>query len=167
MEISVPSASYLLGGAVNGAILAFVAYLLSRYVRDIAGRALLAVVLVATGGFYVGFAITAGAGPHWVVLELVQTGVLATFAVLGLRRFPYWLAAGWALHPLWDIPLHLWGPGHAFAPEAYAVSCLTYDWAVALYVIIAYTATGTTRFRGRRALMTTAHQESRQHRPTT
>jgi hypothetical protein len=151
MEILSLTPSYLWGGALNGAVLALVAFLLSRYLREIVGRALLAVVLVAAGGFYVGFAITAGADPGWVALELAQAAVLAAFAVLGLRRSPYWLAAGWALHPFWDIPLHLWGPGHAFAPEAYAVSCLTYDWAVALYVVIAYTTTGTTRFRSRRA----------------
>jgi hypothetical protein len=165
MDTSSLLTNYLLGGALNGAILALVAFLLSRYWRDIAGRALLAVVLVAAGGFYVGFAVTAGAGTGWVALELAQTGILATFAVLGLRRSPYWLAAGWALHPFWDIPLHLWGPGHAFAPEAYAVSCLTYDWAVALYVVIAYTATGTTRFRSRRPVTMPAHQGHLQHHP--
>jgi hypothetical protein len=151
MEILSLTPSYLWGGALNGAVLALVAFLLSRYLREIVGRALLAVVLVAAGGFYVGFATTAGAGPGWVALELAQAAVLDAFAVLGLRRSPHWLAAGWALHPFWDIPLHLWGPGHAFAPEAYAVSCLTYDWAVALYVVIAYTTTGRTRFRSRHA----------------
>ncbi|MEX5237418.1 DUF6010 family protein [Kocuria arenosa] len=163
METTALSANYLLGGAINGAILALVAYLLSRYLRESIGRVLLAVVLVAAGGFYVGFAVTAGAGPGWVALELTQAGILATFAVLGLRRSPYWLAAGWALHPFWDIPLHLWGPGHAFAPEAYAVSCLTYDWVVALYVLIAYTATGTPRFRNRRSVTMPARQQFLQH----
>ncbi|WP_309124952.1 DUF6010 family protein [Kocuria sp.] len=109
--------NYLLNGAVGDAVLALVAFLISRYLRQTAGRALLAVVLVTAGGFYVGFAATAGAGAGWVTLELAQAVVLAALAVLGLRRSPYWLAAGWALHPFWDIPLHLWGPGHAFAPE--------------------------------------------------
>lgn len=165
METTALSANYLLGGAINGAILAIVAVLLSRYLREIIGRVLLALVLVAAGGFYVGFAITAGAGPGWVALELAQAGILAAFAVLGLRRSPYWLAAGWALHPFWDIPLHLWGPGHAFAPEAYAVSCLTYDGVVALYVVIAYTATGATRFQ-RRPVTMPAHQRRLQHHLT-
>ena len=165
MGTSSPVANYLLDGAVGGAVLALMAFLLSRYLREIIGRALLAAVLVAAGGFYVGFAVTAGAGPGWVALELAQAGILAAFAVLGLRRSPHWLAAGWALHPLWDIPLHLWGPGHAFAPESYAVSCLTYDWVVALYVVIAYTATGTPRFRSPRPVTMPVGQRSLQHHP--
>jgi hypothetical protein len=166
METLSLTPSYLLGGAINGALLALVAFLLSRYLREVVGRALLAAVLIAAGGFYVGFALTAGAGAGWVTLELAQAIVLAVFAVLGLRRSPYWLAAGWALHPFWDIPLHLWGPGHAFAPEAYAVSCLTYDWAVALYVVIAYTAAGTTRFRSRRPVKKATHERYLQHHST-
>jgi hypothetical protein len=52
---------------------------------------------------------------------------------LGLRGSPMWLAAGWALHPVWDIALHYFGPGRAVAPETYAIACLSYDLLVAAY----------------------------------
>ncbi len=58
--------------------------------------------------------------------------------VWGLFRSPVWLAAGWALHPVWDLGLHYFGPGHAFAPDAYAVTCLSFDLLVAGYVAIRY-----------------------------
>ena len=58
--------------------------------------------------------------------------------LLGVRRSPLWLAAGWALHPLWDIALHYVGPGHAFAPETYTIACLSYDLLVAAYIVVAY-----------------------------
>ena len=57
---------------------------------------------------------------------------------LGLRRSPLWLAAGWALHPVWDIALHFFGPGRAFAPETYTIACLSYDLVVAGYIVAAY-----------------------------
>jgi hypothetical protein len=47
-------------------------------------------------------------------------------------------ASGWALHPVWDIALHYFGPGASFAPVAYTVSCLTFDLAVAAYIAVAY-----------------------------
>ena len=56
-------------------------------------------------------------------------------AVAGVRGSPWWLVAGWALHPVWDVPLHYLGPGHAFAPESYAIACLSWDWVIAAYLI--------------------------------
>ena len=52
-------------------------------------------------------------------------------AFLGLRRSQWWLVAGWAFHPAWDMALHYFGPGHAFAPAPYALACMTWDPTVA------------------------------------
>lgn len=30
------------------------------------------------------------------------------------------------------------GPGNAFAPDFYAIACITFDWLVTLYIVIAY-----------------------------
>jgi hypothetical protein len=49
---------------------------------------------------------------------------------------PYWIAAGWAAHPLWDFPLHYLGPGHSFAPESWAIACVSFDLVVAVYIVI-------------------------------
>jgi hypothetical protein len=45
-----------------------------------------------------------------------------------------WLAAGWALHPIWDAALHLQGSGAAHAPEWYVVACISFDLPVAAYI---------------------------------
>jgi hypothetical protein len=42
-------------------------------------------------------------------IELRQVSAIGTVALLGLPGSPYWLAAGWALHPLWDYLLHYLG----------------------------------------------------------
>ena len=129
---------FLLGGAINALALVILAYLLSRYVGEIYGRALLAIVLVIAGGAYVGFAVAGNASGLWFLAELVQAVALGAFALLGLRGSPYWLAAGWAIHPLWDVVLHYLGAGHAFAPEAWAISCVSFDLLVAAYIALAH-----------------------------
>jgi hypothetical protein len=34
--------------------------------------------------------------------------------------------------------LHYIGPGHSFTPWAYAIACVSFDWLVAIYIVIAY-----------------------------
>ena len=129
---------FLLGGAVYALALVIIAYLLSRFMGGIYGRALLAIMLVIAGGTYVGFAVAADAGAMWFLAELAQAVVLGALALLGLRGSPYWLAAAWAIHPIWDVVLHYLGAGHAFAPEAWTIACASFDLLVAAYIAIAH-----------------------------
>jgi hypothetical protein len=126
--------TYLLGGLINAAVLVLVAYLLIRFAGDIYGRALLAIILFIAGGVYVGFAVAAGASGAWFLAEMAQAIALGVLGLLGLRGSPYWLAAGWALHPLWDFFLHYLGSGHEFAPESWAIACVSFDLLVAAYI---------------------------------
>ena len=128
----------LIDGAVGGAVLSLAAFLLSRFTREIVGRFLLFAVLIVAAGFYVYFALRSDESAFWIALELVGIAVYTTMGALGLRGSPMWLAAGWALHPVWDIALHYVGPGHAFAPETYTIACLSYDLLVAAYIVVAY-----------------------------
>ncbi|HEX8261013.1 MAG TPA: DUF6010 family protein [Rubrobacteraceae bacterium] len=141
------------GLLVEGAILAvpliLIAFLLSRFIRDIIGRSLLVIFLFAAAGAYFGFALLAAPGPIWVLAELVQVIIFGAIALLGLRGSPWWLAAGWALHPLWDVVLHYVGPGHSFAPITYTIPCLSFDLLVAAYTAIAYGLVGDRRLRFR------------------
>jgi hypothetical protein len=133
----------LINGAVFAAIAVIVpAFLLSRFTRDIFGRSVLVIFLFVAAGAYFGFATlgrdVVDTHPIWILVELAQVVVFGTLALLGLRGSPYWLAAGWALHPIWDIVLHYIGPGNAFTPWTYAIACLSFDWLVAIYIVIFY-----------------------------
>jgi hypothetical protein len=128
----------LIEGAIGGAQLSLVAFLLSRFVSDIAGRALLAAILIVAAVIYEVFAARAGASTPWLIAELAGIALYGGMGLLGVRRSPWWLAAGWALHPVWDLALHYFGPGHAFAPDAYAITCLSFDLLVAGYVAVRY-----------------------------
>ncbi len=142
-----PNTELIVPVLINGAIFATVAvivpaFLLSRFTRDIIGRSVLVIFIVIAAGAYFGFATTGrellGTDQIWILVELIQAVVFGAIALLGLRGSPYWIAAGWALHPFWDVVLHYIGPGHSFTPWTYAIACVSFDWLVAIYIVIAY-----------------------------
>lgn len=126
---SLQIALILLSGGAGGAVTVLVARAFSRSARPI-----LAAVLVVAAVFYVAFAARAGAGSAWIAAEVLGVLLYGGLGLAGVRGSPWWLAAGWALHPVWDIALHYVGPGHAFTPEPYAIACLSWDLVVAGYV---------------------------------
>jgi hypothetical protein len=146
-ELIVP---VLINGAISATVAVIVpAFLLSRFTRDIIGRSVLVIFLFIAAGAYFGFA-TVGrevvdTQPIWILVELAQVIAFGTLGLLGLRGSPYWIATGWALHPFWDVVVHYIGSGHSFTPWTYAIACVSFDWLVALYIIIAYGLLGARR----------------------
>jgi hypothetical protein len=158
-----PNTELILPVLINGAVFAIVAvivpaFLLSRFTRDIIGRSVLVIFLFVAAGAYFGFATLGrdlvNTQPIWILVELAQVIVFGAIGLLGLRGSPYWLAAGWALHPFWDVVLHYMGPGHVFTPWTYAIACVSFDWLVAIYIVIAYGLVGGRRL-GFREVATT------------
>jgi len=158
-----PNTELIVPVLINGAVFATVAvivpaFLLSRFTRDIVGRSVLVIFLFIAAGAYFGFATSGrevvGTNQIWMLVELAQVVVFGTMALLGLRGSPYWLAAGWALHPFWDVVLHYVGPGHPFTPWTYAIACVSFDWLIAIYIVIAYGLVGGRRL-GFREVATT------------
>jgi hypothetical protein len=125
-------------GAIGGVVVSVIAFLLSRFVRDVVGRTLLATVLFAAAGAYFGFAFDETTPRIWLLIELLQVIAFGTLGLYGWRGSPYWIALGYVLHPLWDFGVHHVGPGRSFAPLTYVISCISFDWVVAAYIIIAY-----------------------------
>jgi hypothetical protein len=125
-------------GAVQGLVLVAVALLLSGRTRDVIGRALLAAILIGAAAMYVVFAAVAGESAGWLVVEALGVAVFGAMALLSVRGSSWWLVAGWALHPIWDVVLHVAGPGREFAPDWYAVTCLGFDLIVAAGIAVAY-----------------------------
>lgn len=128
----------LIEGAVGGAGLVLIAWLLSRFASDLAGRTLLATVLFAAAGAYLGFAFAGTTSRVWLLIELLQAIAFGVLGLAGWKGPAKWLALGWALHPIWDFVLHYVGPGRTFTPLAYPIACLSFDWIVAAYILIAY-----------------------------
>lgn len=95
----------------------------------------LAAGLVVAALIYVGLA-AGSASLLWLTAELLGIALFAGAALLGLRHSPWWLALGWAVHPAWDLGLHLYSRGGAaFTPRWYVLACLSFDLAVAAYAV--------------------------------
>lgn len=92
------------------------------------GRSLIIAALV-----YPIFALIWGDIP-WLVIELVGVVIYGSFYYLARVNSPIWLAWGWLLHVVWDVLLHLWGPGTHIVPHWYAYACLSFDFMIAAYV---------------------------------
>ncbi len=86
---------------------------------------------------YIGFALVWGS-TNWVGIEILGVLFYGLLAWLGIRKNILWTAFGWALHPVWDLGLHLWGPGYEVVPEWYAIACISFDASVALYILYSY-----------------------------
>jgi len=125
----------LMVGAIAGAVLSLTAFLLSRFMGDIAGRTLLVTGLFTAAGAYFGLAVLAS--PIWLLIEFLQCIAFGVLGLVGWRGSAKWLVLGWALHPVWDFGVHYIGPAN-FAPWPYAIACLSLDWVVAAYILIRY-----------------------------
>ncbi|TNF97793.1 MAG: hypothetical protein EP297_09760 [Gammaproteobacteria bacterium] len=117
-----------LGLVLGGALIAF-----SRSLGHSSEKKVLAIALIVAAGIYVIFALIAK-DPMWSVIELTGIPIYGFFIWLSLKYSFYWLSMGWATHPLWDIFLHLTGPGQSIAPKWYAVGCISFDLLVAIYI---------------------------------
>lgn len=98
------------------------------------GRQLVALFLAFTASVYGGALLSQRASGRVVAVELVVAALVFGMAALGLGASPLWLAAGYALHGVWDflhhpraVPTHVAG---WFPPF-----CSAFDFVVALFVI--------------------------------
>lgn len=91
--------------------------------------------LIIAALIYIGFALFYGDG-QWLVVEIIGVFIYGLTAGLALRYSDLWLVAGWGLHPAWDLWLHWLGPGTHIVPAWYAIACLSFDVALAIYLAV-------------------------------
>lgn len=94
----------------------------------------LGVSLIIAAIIYIGFAAFNGSA-NWILLEVFGVALYGLFYLLAVRVSPLFLALGWLLHPLWDVLLHLQGPGVHIVAEWYAIACLAFDLSMAVYIV--------------------------------
>jgi hypothetical protein len=125
-------------GATLAVVVIVIAFLLSGFTRDIIGRGFLIILLFVAAGAYFGFTYLENSGVL-ILVTLVQMLVFGTMGLLGLRGSPYWIAAGWALHPFWDLGMHFIDPDFGVARITYyEIACVSFDWVIAAYIAIVY-----------------------------
>ena len=97
---------------------------------------LLAVLLAAIGGAYVGIALMVR-DYSLVTVEVIIALPFVLIALAGLWFSPHLLALGYFLHGLWDLvhhPRYIRSPG----PWWYKPLCLVYDWIVAVVILVRF-----------------------------
>ncbi len=87
-------------------------------------RAFYPVVLIVVAHYYVLFAVMAGG--HGLFIELVLFALFAAAAVLGFRISLWIVAAGLAMHGLFDLTRHWFLAGNG-VPEWWPAFCLAFD----------------------------------------
>lgn len=119
---------YLLIGFVFAVVSVFV---IRKLLPD-KERSFWGLALVIAAAIYVVFALVGGAHDY-LPMELGGILLYGTFAWLAVRHNLLWLAAGWALHVVWDVWLHS-GEASDFVPTGYAEMCIGFDVALAVYL---------------------------------
>jgi hypothetical protein len=115
---------------VVGIALAFGFLVWTRRQTD-GGRRFYAIGLAVTALIYVVFPLVGGAGAQALGLEAVGVLLYGGAAWLGFRKSVTLLALGWAMHPVWDVALHLQGAGAEYTPGWYPWGCVSFDLMVA------------------------------------
>lgn len=108
-------------GALLAAIVALFAHAVG-YDRD---RAFYAAVLTVVGSLYVLFAVMAGGG-RGLIPEIAFFLVFAALAAIGFRISMWVVAAGLALHGVFDFVRHAYLPAPG-APDWWPAFCGSYD----------------------------------------
>ena len=118
---------------IIGFILGFILILFARSAFLKSEVYTLSMGLFIAALIYTGFALIWG-NINWLGIEILGVFFYGLLAWLGIRKHILWTALGWALHPIWDVGLHLWGPGVDITPSWYAIACISFDGALALYL---------------------------------
>ena len=102
-----------------------------------AAQRIAAYALIALSFLYVGFAFRAEEPAAWVGFEMTGVAVFGSLAGMSIIGAPWWVVAGFALHPFYAIYFHYIGAGSLFAPAPFVIANAAFDVATALFVVYA------------------------------
>jgi hypothetical protein len=97
-------------------------------------RQVLAYGLIAVAFVYVALSGRSENPGVWLGFEMTGVAIFGSFALLSIIGSPWWLVAGFALHPLWVIVFHYIGAGSAFIANWYVLANVAFDVTIAAYV---------------------------------
>jgi hypothetical protein len=97
-------------------------------------RPILAYGLIATAFVYVALSGRSENPTVWLGFEMTGVAIFGSAAMLSIIGSPWWLVAGYALHPAWVIVFHYIGTGSEFVPKEYSLANAGFDATLAAYV---------------------------------
>ena len=122
---------FILGFIWAAITIAFVTLIPEQYVFDF-----LAVLLALIAGVYLGFAIADGK-MRGLLVQGVNIFFIMALILVSLLVHPYFLAAGYFAHGIWDMVHHSrLGLVHTKVPELYIHACMLYDWIIGAFILL-------------------------------
>ncbi len=122
---------------VIGLVVGLLFVLLVHTIPPQPARQIIALVLAFTACSYVGALLAQEVAPPFGLAELAIAGLVLALAVVGLRASTTSLAAGYALHGVWDL-LH--NPSPRAVPTRvvrwFPPACAAFDFVVAIALLI-------------------------------
>lgn len=97
-------------------------------------RQIFAYGLIAVSFVYVALSGRSDNPTVWLGFEMTGVAIFGSLAMLSVIGSPWWLIAGYALHPIWAIVFHYIGTGSAFVPKEYVLANAGFDVALATYL---------------------------------
>jgi hypothetical protein len=107
--------------------------LIFTFLKRIDKNLVYGLILMGIGFLYIGYTWT---DLPTAIMSGVQALFFMSLAYLGIRKNPYFLVAGYFLHGLWDLVYPMLA-NPALLPPDYDYFCLTYDFVVGIYLIVA------------------------------
>ncbi|HBG75152.1 MAG: hypothetical protein A2X25_13110 [Chloroflexi bacterium GWB2_49_20] len=126
--------AHALRGLIIGIVGAVATVMIASLLPKPMALELLSIVLGGIAFVYFGFVLMDGRKRE-MFIEFGNIGLTIALALLGLWVAPYWLAAGYLAHGLWDALHHPRGI-QTNIPRWYIPFCLTYDWVVAGFILL-------------------------------
>ncbi len=124
----------ILGGALGAVlVIRLIHFAAAPGDQNLLSQGAFGLLLAWTGAIYLGASLAKGE-PRWLGAELAVSLAVLVFAWLGLWGSPKWLAAGYALHALWDAAHH---PRLVKTPVVpwFPPLCAAFDLVVAAWIL--------------------------------
>jgi hypothetical protein len=115
-------------GLSSSTLTILIFYLLNRLDK----RTVYGLILMAIGFLYIGYTWT---DINTAIVSGLQALFFMSLAYFGIKKSYWFLVAGYFLHGIWDV-LYPMFFNSALLPPDYDYFCITYDFIVAIYLLI-------------------------------
>ncbi len=106
--------------------------LIFSFIKRFEKNTIYGLILMGIAFLYVGYTWT---NIEIAIISFLQVIFFMLFAYFGINKNAYFLVAGYFLHGIWDFVYPFIGNPDLLPPD-YDYFCLTYDFIIAIYLII-------------------------------
>src|SRR5688572_11720546 len=121
-----------MNAALIGLSSSLITILIFTLLRRFDKNTIYGLILVGIGFLYIGYTWT---DINAAIISFLQVLFFMSLAYFGIKRSYWFLVAGYFLHGVWDLLYPMFANSELLPPD-YDYFCLTYDFIVAIYLLI-------------------------------